>query len=85
MQIEKTLINENLRVSKISWKFHIPTIYNFSVVYPWNLLLFKKVAYFLTISIVLSFLNNLKTRTVMNVKISVYVICVEAISYMSVI
>ena len=28
MQTEKTLINDHLRVSKLSWKFHIPTIYN---------------------------------------------------------
>ena len=38
MQIEKALINDRLRVSKVSWKFHIPTIYNFEVIYPWNLL-----------------------------------------------
>ena len=85
MQIEKPLINDRLRVSKISWKFHIPTIYNFAVIYPWNLLYFKKVAYFLTVSIVFSFinktlrLNNLKTGRAMNVTISVFVICIEAI------
>ena len=38
MKIDKALINDCLRVSKVSWKFHIPTIYNFAVVYPWNLL-----------------------------------------------
>ena len=38
MQIEKVLINDRLRVSKVSWKFPIPTIYNFAVIYPWNLL-----------------------------------------------
>ena len=27
MQIEKALINDCLRVSDVSWKFHIPTIY----------------------------------------------------------
>ena len=32
MQIEKTLINNCLRVSKISWKFHIPTIYDLAVI-----------------------------------------------------
>ena len=74
MQIEKTPINNNLRVSKVSWKFHIPAIYNFAVIYPSNLLFFWKVIYFLTGSIV--FINkimsvykqnlrrkNLKTRT----------------------
>ena len=38
MQIEKALINDLLRVSKVSWKFRIPSIYNFAVIYPWNLL-----------------------------------------------
>ena len=32
MQIEKTLINDPLGVSKLSWKFCIPTIYNFRVI-----------------------------------------------------
>ena len=43
-----------MRVSKVPWKFHIPTIYNFAAIYPWNLLFSWKVAYFLTISIVFS-------------------------------
>ena len=38
MQTEKALINDSLCVWKVSWKFHIPTIYNFPVIYPWNLL-----------------------------------------------
>ena len=42
MQIEKALINDGLRVSKVSGKFHIPTVYNFPVIYP--------VAYFITAS-----------------------------------
>ena len=87
MQIGKPLINDRLRVSKISWKFHIPTIYNFAVIYPWNLLYFKKVAYFLTVSIVFSFinktlwLNNLKIRRAANATMSVFVVCVEAVIY----
>ena len=52
MQIGKPLINDRLRVSKVSWKFRIPTIYSFTVIYPWNLLFSQKVAYFLTVSIV---------------------------------
>ena len=36
MQIEKALINDG--VSKVSWKFRIPIIYNFAVIDPWNLL-----------------------------------------------
>ena len=66
MQIEKPLINDRLCVSKISWRFRIPTIFNFAVIYPWKLLFLKKVAYFLTVYIVFSFisktlrLNNLK-------------------------
>ena len=54
MQIEKAWINDRLRVSKVPWKFHIPTIYNFAVIHPWNLLFSEKVAYFLTVSFVLS-------------------------------
>ena len=34
MQIEKALINDHLRVSEVSWKFYIPIINNFSVIYP---------------------------------------------------
>ena len=54
MQIEKAVINDRLGVSKVSWKFRIPTIYNFAVIYPWNLLFSWKVAYFLTVPIVIS-------------------------------
>ena len=54
MQIEKALINDRLRVSNVSWKFCIPTIVNFAVIHPWNLPFFKKVAYFLTVSIAFS-------------------------------
>ena len=38
MQIEKSLINDRLRVSKVSRKFRIPTIYDSAVIYPWDLL-----------------------------------------------
>ena len=34
MQIEKTQINDRLRVSKVFSKFRISTIYNFPVIYP---------------------------------------------------
>ena len=54
MHIENTMINGRLRVSKISWKFRIPIIYKIAEIYPRNLLFFKKVAYFLTVSIVFS-------------------------------
>ena len=54
MQIEKAQINDRLRVSKVSWKFRIPTIFNFAVICQWNLLFSKKVAYFLTVSMVFS-------------------------------
>ena len=37
-QIEKALINNRLCISKASWKFCFPTIYNFAVIYQWNLL-----------------------------------------------
>ena len=85
MQIEKWLMNDCLRVSKVSWKFGIPNIYNFAVNHPWNLLFSLKVAYFL-----LSFLfinknlrlNNLKIRTAMNAKISLFVTCGEVIIHL---
>ena len=38
MQIDKALITDRLRVWKVSWKFYIPTINNFAVIYPGNLL-----------------------------------------------
>ena len=38
MKIEKAIINDRLRVSKVWWKFRIPTVYNFAVIYLWNLL-----------------------------------------------
>ena len=53
MLIEKAVINYRFRVSKVSYKnFHITTIYNFAVIYQWNLLLSLKKAYLLTVSIV---------------------------------
>ena len=39
MQIEKALMNDRLRIFKASWKFRIPFIDNFAIIYPWNLLL----------------------------------------------
>ena len=30
MQIKKAMINDRLPVSKVSWRFRIPTIYNFA-------------------------------------------------------
>ena len=38
MQIEKALIESCLRVSKVFWKFRTATIYDFAVIYYWNLL-----------------------------------------------
>ena len=38
MQTEKVLINDRLRDSKVSWKFRIPTIHNFEVIYMGTLL-----------------------------------------------
>ena len=42
MQIEKALINGRLRVSKVSWKFCISVIYNFAIIYPWEVAIFLK-------------------------------------------
>ena len=89
MQIEKALINDHLRVSKVSWKFRIPTMYHLEVTYPWNLLFSSKVVYFFnSFDCLILFinktlrLNDLKTRTAMNAKISLFVICVEVIIYL---
>ena len=38
MQIEKAQINDCLRVLKVPGMIRIPAIYNFVVIYPWNLL-----------------------------------------------
>ena len=54
MQIEKALINNRLRVSKVFWKFCFPTVYNFAIIYPVNLLFSPKVDYFLIVSIIFS-------------------------------
>ena len=54
MQIEKALINDRLNVSRVSWKFHIPTIYNFAAIFTWNVLFSLKKAYLLTVFIVFS-------------------------------
>ena len=41
-QIEKALVNDGLRISKVSWQFRTATgtatVYNFAVIHPWNLL-----------------------------------------------
>ena len=42
MEIEKTLVNDPLSVSKVFWKFRIPATYNFAVIYPWSLHIFIK-------------------------------------------
>ena len=52
MQTGKALLNDHLRVSKVSWKFRILIIYNFAVIDPWNLLFSYKVVYFLIVSFV---------------------------------
>ena len=54
MQIGKALTNDRLRVLKVSWKFCIPTVYNSTVIYLWNLLFSEKAAYFWAVSIVFS-------------------------------
>ena len=44
MQTEKPLMNDPLRVSEVSWKFHIPTIYE-------KYLLFNSFCYLLLIPV----------------------------------
>ena len=38
MQIEKLLIKYRFHISKVSWNFHIPAIFNFAEIYLWNFL-----------------------------------------------
>ena len=73
--MEKALINDDLHVLKVSCEICIPTIYNFDVIYP----SFYKIFLFLNKTLRV---NNLKTRTTMNKKISLFVICVEVIIYL---
>ena len=47
MQIEEAPITDCLRVSEVSWKFDIPTIYNFAVIY-------REICYFLKSSLLFS-------------------------------
>ena len=85
-QIEKALINDCFRVSKASWKFRIPTIYNFAVICQWNLQFSYEVVDFLTVSIVFYVYkqnfkdNNFKTRKLWMRKVVFN--CVEAIVYL---
>ena len=83
MQIENALMNDLLRVSKVSWKFCIPTSYDFAVIYPWNLLFSEKVVYLLTVSTGFFVYKQNFTGQLLknNAKISVFAICVEAIKY----
>ena len=54
MQIQKALMNERFRVSEVSLKFRIVTIYTFVVIYLWNVLVSWKVLNVFTVSIVFS-------------------------------
>ena len=57
MLIEKALIYDRLRVSKVSCKFRIPTIYNFAVNLP------IKFSFFLKSSLLLKFLLSFLFKT----------------------
>ena len=48
---QKLLINYRFRVLSVSWKSSIPAVFNFLSVCLWNLLFFRKVACYLTGSI----------------------------------
>ena len=68
MYSENALVNNRLCVSKISWKFRISTIFNFAVIYLWNLLFSQ--------NFTVQKLEQLWIK-----KILVFVICVEVIIY----
>ena len=38
IEIKKSMINDRLHVSEVSWKFRVLVIHSFPVIYPWNLL-----------------------------------------------
>ena len=88
MQIEKARINYQLLASKVSWGFCITTLYNFAVIYPWNLLFSLKVGYFLTVSIVFLFTNKLygsitwKLEQLWMYTFQCFFICTEVIIYL---
>ena len=58
--------NKWSRVLKVSWKFRIPTVYNFAVIYMRNLLFSYKVAYFLTMYIVFSVYEKTPSQMSLN-------------------
>ena len=62
MQIEKALIYDHLRVSKVSLKFCIPTIYSFAIIFPMNSYFSWKAAFILTVSTVLSVYKQTKLK-----------------------
>ena len=90
MQIEKALINHRLRVRKVRASFTFQ-LFIISQQFTREICCFlKKQPNFLSKQFLLSFLfiyktlwvNNLKTRTTTNAKISVFIICVKAIIYL---
>ena len=73
MQIGKASINACFRVSKASRKSRIPTIYNFAVIYPWNLPFFKKGLLFSIFFFFSAYKQNFMAQEISNLaKISVY-------------
>ena len=74
-------MSDCLRVSKVSWKFRIPFIYNFALYLQYKFAIFLKSRLLLTVSIVFSVyinktlqLNDLKPTTAMNAKILLFVL-----------
>ena len=56
---KRTLINDCLRVWSVSWKFHVPTIYDFLVIHVKFLILSKSSLLFNTCYSFFFFLNKL--------------------------
>ena len=85
MQTEKALINNRLCISKVAWKFRIQTIYNFTVIYTIFLkssLLFNSFYCLFCSKTKLYDSITQKLKQLWMQKISVLVICVEAIIYL---
>ena len=87
-KLRKTLINDRLSVWNVSWNFTFQ-LFIFLAINLWNLLFFQKANYFFNTIYCLfclyansSRLNNLKTKKVMNTKLSGFVTYVKIMIFL---
>ena len=81
MQIGKSLINDRLYLSKLSGKFCIPFLPMKFAIFLKNSLLFNSLYFLLQFISKTLRLNNLKTETAMNAKISTFEVIIYLILY----